>query len=129
MCPVARSMMIPAGAFGPRAKVKTFGGISTSEAVGVRLNKLPSAAVCGGIAASVGGLFTSLTITLKVREALRLGMPPSRTVTVTVFVPGPSDSPVGQVTMPEIQLIVIPGGAPTPRLYVRALAGPSGSLA
>src|SRR4029453_10874772 len=78
--------------------------------------------------ANVGALFTSFTVTLNVRVALKLGTPLSVTRTVTGLVLGPWASVGVQLTPPLLALIVMPAGAPGSILYVSVLAGTSLSL-
>src|SRR5262245_3957570 len=80
------------------------------------------------MAASVGAVFTSLTMTVKVRVSLSGGEPLSVTRTVKVFVLGPFASIGVQVNRPVLGLMLAPVGGET-RLNVSVLAGTSGSLA
>src|SRR4029453_16584148 len=80
------------------------------------------------MAASTGGLFTSLTITVKVRVSLSGGAPLSVTRTVNVFVLGPCASVGVQVKTPVLGSRFAPGGALT-RANVNVLDGLPGSVA
>src|SRR5262245_31572491 len=80
------------------------------------------------MAASVGAVFTSLTMTVNVRVSLSGGEPLSVTRTIRVFVLGPFASVVVQVNRPVLGLMLAPTGGES-RLNVSALGGTSGSLA
>src|SRR5262245_44079211 len=79
------------------------------------------------MAASTGGVFTSLTTMEKVLVSLNGGEPLSVTRTVTPFVLGPCDSVGVQVNTPLLGLRLAPVG-PVIRLKVIPLAGRSGSV-
>src|SRR6266511_3485108 len=106
--PVFGSMTAPAGAPAPRLKVRVFVGTSGSVAVTVNVTVVPMAFVRFAIAASTGGLLTSLTVTVKLRVAL--APLASVTRTVKVFVLGLWASVGVQVTTP-VELIAAPSGA------------------
>ena len=55
--PLAESMPAPAGAPGPREKVRICGGWSASLAIAVKLTKLPASTVRSLSRAKVGGVF------------------------------------------------------------------------
>src|SRR6267378_2976262 len=76
-----------------------------------------------------GALFTSLTVTVKLRTSLSAGDPLSVTRTVMVFVPGPCGSVGVQKYKPLLELIEAPEGAPASRVKVSVCPGRSGSLA
>src|SRR5262249_7086231 len=76
-----------------------------------------------------GGLFTSLTTTVKLFASLNAGEPLSVTRTMTLFVLGPWASLGVQLNTPVVALIVMPAGAPGSRLNVKVFAGTSGSVA
>ena len=76
--PLAAFKFTPVGA-DTSAKVSVCAGISLSLAVLVTVNVLNSLIVCCPGTVSVGALFTSLTITVKVCVALMLGDPLSVT--------------------------------------------------
>src|SRR5437867_2974215 len=80
--PLVGLMAAPAGAPGSRLYVNDCGGVSESVAEFVTVSVLPSATVRLSSGASVGALFTSLTVTVKERVALRFGVPSSVTRTV-----------------------------------------------
>src|SRR5438128_2617015 len=81
-------------ALGPdtNAKVRVLAGTSPSVAVALTLSKVCSAMVCVPGAVNVGWVFTSVTMTWKLLVALMLGVPLSKTRTVTVLVLGPCAS-------------------------------------
>src|SRR5580765_6990251 len=78
---------------------------------------------------STGAEFTSFTVMVKNRAALRVPNPLSVTRTVIGFVLGPCASVGVQVNTPETGSIAAPTGAPASRLKVRVCAGVSGSVA
>src|SRR2546426_4948013 len=71
------------------AKVSVLAGTSRSVAVALTLRKVCSAMVCVPGTVNVGWVFTSVTMTWKLLVALKLGVPLSKTRTVTVLVLGP----------------------------------------
>src|SRR5947209_2813808 len=75
-----------------------------------------------------GGLFNSLTTTVKEFVAPKGGCPLSITITVMVLVLGPWASVGVQLIKPVLGLIVIPAGGER-RLKAKVLAGRSGSVA
>src|SRR4051812_31031974 len=76
-----------------------------------------------------GALFTSLTVTVKLRTSLSAGDPLSVTRTVMLLVTGPCASVGVQENKPLLELIVAPEGAPGSRVKVSVCAGSSGSVA
>src|SRR5439155_7519578 len=80
--------------------------------------------VCAG---NTGGLFTSVTTTVKLLVALSGGAPLSVTLMVIGFVLGPCASVGVQVKIPLVGLTVAPAGAPGSRLNVSV--SPFGSVA
>src|SRR2546425_468993 len=81
------------------------------------------------MAARVGGVFTSFTITVKDLVSLNTGEPLSVTRTVMLLVLGPWASVGVHVNAPDDPLIVAPDGAPGSRLNVNVCAGTSASVA
>src|SRR5438876_10166882 len=81
------------------------------------------------IGASVGALFTSVTMSVKVAAALRLGEPLSLTNTVTVLVLGPWASVGDQLRTPLDGSMLQPAGAPAAKCQVKGCAGMSESRA
>src|SRR5262245_20701908 len=77
---------------------------------------------------STGGLFTSVTVMVKLLVSLRFGEPSSVTRTLMTFVLGPCASVGAQVKTPVTGLMAAPAGGEI-RLNVSVLAGRSGSLA
>src|ERR1051326_9244616 len=77
---------------------------------------------------STGARFTSLTTTLKLFVALRLGLPLSLTRTVTRFVLEPWSSTGVQLIAPLLPSMLMPAGAVN-RAKVSVLAGISASVA
>ena len=76
----------------------------------------------------LGGLFTSVTVTVKLLVALSGGEPSSVTTTVMVLTLGPCDSVGVHVIAPVPGTIAMPAGGEI-RLKDRPLAGISGSVA
>src|SRR5262245_24188775 len=72
--PVLESILTPGGG-NTRPKVSVFVGTSRSVAVFVTTNVLSSVMVWLSVTVSTGGLFTSVTTTLKEFVVLRLGNP------------------------------------------------------
>src|SRR3970040_160729 len=110
-------------------KLSEFAGRSESLALAVKASNAPSLIVRLVIGASEGAAFTSLTITVTLPVALRLGTPLSVTRTVKTFVLGPVRSLVGHVMRPVVALMDAPAGAPGNRANVSVFAGKSGSVA
>src|SRR5262245_1247749 len=126
--PVFWLMLAPVGAPASSEYVNALACTSASVAVTVNDNVAPSLTVWFATAASAGAIFTSLTITVKVRVSLSGGTPSSVTCTVNVLVLGPCASVGVQVNRPVVGLMLAPAGGET-RLNVSVLAGMSGSLA
>src|SRR5262245_34985287 len=80
------------------------------------------------MAASVGAVFTSVMITVKVRVSVKGGEPLSVTRTVKVLVLGPWAAVGVEVKRPVVGWMLAPAGGET-RLNVSVLAGMSGSVA
>src|SRR5437899_8032697 len=78
---------------------------------------------------NTGALFSSLTTTKIVSDALRVGEPLSVTRTVMEFVLGPCASVGVHVKTPVDGLMAAPGGTPASKLKVRDCVGISGSEA
>src|SRR5262249_15949498 len=101
---------------------------SGSDAWRVKPSVLPTPTAWLPGSVRLGAVLTSLTVTVSVFVALRLGAPLS--VTRTVMLKVPSCVSVGvQLNTPLGALIVAPGGAPGSRLKLSVLAGRSGSVA
>src|SRR3954470_15771428 len=109
----------PVGAPGSKLYVSACAGISLSLAKFVNVSSVPSRTVLLLIAASVGALFTSFTITVNVLVSLRAGVPLSVTRTTMLLVPGPCASEGVHVKTPLLDPIAAPVGAPGSRLKVR----------
>src|SRR5258705_13947371 len=77
--PLTGSILAPAGAPGSRLKLKLWTGRSESEAVAVKLTVVFSARLRDPSGVTVGGLFTLLTVTLKVLLSVNGGEPLSQT--------------------------------------------------
>src|SRR6266571_901684 len=92
------------------AKVRVLAGRSESVAVAVALSAVCSAMVCVPGTVSTGAVFTSVTITRKLLVTLMLGVPSSKTRTVTVLVLGPCASVGVQVMAPLVSMLA-PVGA------------------
>src|SRR5258706_2274353 len=103
--------------------------MSGSEAEMVKLRSVPSATVRLVMEARTGGLFDSITVTVKVCVALREGEPLSVTMTPIRLVVPPCVSDGVQPNTPLVELTEAPAGAPESRLNVSDCAGISGSLA
>src|SRR5512141_110888 len=101
--------------------------MSTSAAVLVTTSVVSSAIVRLAWTGSSGALFTSLTVTVKLLVALRLGTPLSKTRTVTVLVLGPWAS-VGVQLIRPLEPTVSPAG-PDTSAKVSVLGGESVSVA
>ena len=78
----AALMLAPSGAPGSSVNVRILTGKSLSVAVALKERSVPSLTVWGERAPSEGGVFTSCTVTAKVRVALKGGEPLSVTRTV-----------------------------------------------
>src|SRR5438094_202700 len=102
-------MIIPAGG-DTKLKVSVFAGRSESVAVLVTTSVSSSVIVWLSATVSTGGLFTSVTMTLKAFVALILGTPSSITTVVIVFVLGPCASLGVQVITPLPSMLVPVGG-------------------
>src|ERR1051325_10477853 len=87
--PVAGSIVAPAGASGPRLKDRLLRGRSVSDAEMAILNSAPGRTICGATGSIFGGLFTSLTTTVKLTVSLIEGDPLSDTRRVIRLVLGP----------------------------------------
>src|SRR5688572_8237852 len=81
------------------------------------------------MAVMTGGRFTSFTMMLMARESERMGVPLSRTMTVTVLVPGPWVSVGIHETIPVFGSIVMPLGTTPRNCQVNVCAGRSESVA
>src|SRR5437762_2908643 len=124
--PVVESISIPAGA-DTRLNVSSFAGMSASTAVLVTFNAATSLIVCYAGIVSTGAVFTSFTTTVKLLVALRLGVPSSKTRTVTRLVLGPCAS-LGVQAIAPFAATVNPAG-PDTSAKVSVLAGMSASVA
>src|SRR5439155_6797708 len=120
--PLDASMAAPTGAPIPRLKVRMFGGMSGSYALFVMIKREPGRMVRSGTGMSSGGLFTSLTTTVKLRVSLNGVEPSSVTRTVMRLVLGPCASVGVQVTTPVSGCRLTAVAAAT-NLDRRALAG------
>src|SRR5580765_3926228 len=110
-----------------KAKLSVLAGRSESVAVALMLSAVCSAMVCVPGTVRTGAVFTSVTITWKLLVALRLGVPLSKTRTVTVLVLGPCAS-VGVQAMAPAAETVRPVG-PVTKAKLSVLAGRSESVA
>src|SRR5437879_2875710 len=90
---------------------------SDSEAILVIMRAIPTAMVWLVIAARTGGLLVGVTITAKVRVAVKAGKPLSVTTTLKLFVPLCACVGV-HVKTPVAGLMSAPAAAPVPRLNV-----------
>src|SRR5439155_11530853 len=118
--------VIPAGA-DSRLKVSVLAGRSASVAVLVRTNVVSSLTVRLVGTLSTGGVFTSLTTTVKLSLTLNGGEPLSVTCTVIRLVLGPWISVGVHLKTPVFESRVIPAGADT-RVKLSELSGMSGSI-
>src|SRR5439155_26715 len=87
------------------AKLSVLVGTSASVAVALTLSAVCSAMVCVPGSVNIGGVFTSVTITRKLLVALMLGVPLSKTRTVTVLVLGPCASVGVQAMAPLAETV------------------------
>src|SRR2546427_5555128 len=94
------------------AKLSVLAGRSESVAEAVMLSAVCSTMVCVPGTVRIGAVFTSLTITWKLLVTLMLGVPSSKTRTVTVFVLGPCAS-VGVQAIAPPEEAVRPNGPDT----------------
>src|SRR5438132_659834 len=122
-------MEAPVGAPASRLKVSAYAGISESLAGAVNVRSVVSLTDCGPIGSSTGALFTSLTVTVKVRASLNAGEPLSVTRMVMLLVLGPCASLGVQLKRPLVPLMLAPEGAPASKLKLKDCAGTSESLA
>src|SRR6266852_6114632 len=125
--PVAESSVIPLGP-ATRRNVRVFAGISGSVAELVTIKVVSSLIVCVDGTVSIGALFTSLTMTVKLLVSLNGGLPLSVTRTVMTLVLGPCASVGVQFRTPMAESSVIPLGTAT-KENVSVLAGISESVA
>src|SRR5262245_66199224 len=102
-------MLAPGGA-DTRLNVSVLAGRSGSVALAVRVKGLPSLAGWFAMGVSTGGLFTSLTVTMKLLVSLSFGEPLSVTRTRIVYVPGPCSSAGTQLNARLTGLMVAPSG-------------------
>src|SRR5437870_2989392 len=121
-------MVAPAGALISRLNVSVLGGLSGSKAEFVIVNNDPGRTVCGSTGAMPGGLFTSLTMTVKLLMSLKGGEPFSVTCTPITSVLGPWVSVGVQVNTPVTGSSLAPVGAEV-RLKVKRLVERSELLA
>src|SRR5207249_2807851 len=119
--PLDASMAAPTGAPVPRLMVRMFGGMSGSYVMFVTIKREPGRMVRSGTGMSSGGLFTSLTTTVKLLVSLKGVEPSSVTRTVMRLVLGPWASVGVQVNTPVLGWRFTPVGAAT-KLKLRALA-------
>src|SRR4029453_11438531 len=124
--PLLGLMLAPEGP-ATRLNGRGLAGRSGSGAAAVRVRGLPSLAGWFAMGVSTGGLFTSLTVTVKLLVSLKLGEPLSVTRTLITFVLGPCASVGVQVNMPVTGLMAAPAGGEI-RVKVSVLAGRSGSV-
>src|SRR5439155_19170360 len=87
------------------AKLSVLAGRSESVAEAFTLSAVCSAMVCVPGTRRIGAVFTSLTITWKLLVALMLGVPSSKTRTVTVLVLGPCASVGVQAMAPADETV------------------------
>src|ERR1043166_946567 len=106
----AVEMPAATGAPGSRVKVNMFVGTSMSVANAVKLTVSPTYTARFEMAASIGAVFTSFTITVNVCVAESDGEPLSITRKEIVFVPGPCASVGVHVMTPVLVLMIIPTG-------------------
>src|SRR6266480_852177 len=109
------------------AKVSVLAGRSASVAVALTFNVVSSLIVWLAGIVSAGAVFTSFTTTVKLLVALRLGVPSSKTRTVTTLVLGPCAS-LGVQAIAPFAATVNPTG-PDTSAKVSVLAGMSASVA
>ena len=110
-----------------RVLLKSRAGELSSLAVAVKVSNVSSSTVWSAIGSRVGDwLGATSTVTTKVVESLRFGLPSSVTTTVIAKLPGAAGV---QLNAPVAGSILAPAGAPVSRLKVRPLAGRSGSVA
>src|SRR5476651_1795897 len=101
--------------------------MSESVAVLVMVSVASSLTFVWKLAGSTGATLISLTKTVNVFVALKLGVPLSTTRVVKMFVPGPSVSAGVQVMMPAGEMLAVPGAARNE--YVSVSGGRSKSFA
>src|ERR1051325_4432425 len=94
----------------------------------VTSNVVSSSTNCVAIRLKTGAVLISVTTTLKLCVADKLGEPSALTRTTTSFVLGPCASVGVQTTTPFVELINMPAGNCNSE-YVRAFAGMSASIA
>src|SRR6266481_2557619 len=84
-------------------------GMSESVAVLVTVSVVSVPMVRSGCGGSTGGLFTSVTVTVKLMVALKGGEPSSVTTVIKVLVLGPWASVGVQVMMPLAEIAALVG--------------------
>src|SRR5439155_1592884 len=109
------------------AKVRVLAGTSPSVAVALTLSRVSSGLVCAPGTLTLRCALPFFTMTWKLLVALMLGVPLSKTRTVTVLVLGPCAS-LGVQAMAPLVETVSPLG-PDTNAKVRVLAGTSPSVA